>query len=357
MLRRYFHSNSRAAQRAWADFSKRSRSLEVKNVAVKANILNGNDQQGPPSLKRRFYRVKYNSPEYINEMFSTAYEYLSSIAGRTYAQLETETDPTKRSQLAVEAEIRNPEVQYNFMYNDKLENNPSIIDYEQPVYRHLGREHWHSRDRMLLMQRLETLAAIPDTLPTLDPVAEVNIRFPFSTGVKKWIEPGEVLNSNVTSMEPSIKIQEYDHNLDTEKQLYTILVVNPDEPNLDTDSFKTTLNFGLKNIKIGYNDNLVDPRKYNESNVLAPYTPPVPEKNAGVQRFVVWVFRQVGALSMGRLPTSVNQDFNIRAFAEENNLTAIGAHIWRSTWDANVAAVREKYGMDKGRVFHRVRRP
>lgn len=188
----------------------------------------------------------------------------------------------------------------------------------------------------------------------------MNVKFPFSTGVNKWIEPGEFLSSNVTSMCPVLKVQEYDH-VDVERQLYTILVVNPDVPDLNNDSFKTALCYGLANIKLNYNDNLIDPRKFNSSNIFADYLPPVPEKNAGKQRFVVWVFRQPlsedSQNSLGVVQEDINRDeFDIRQFTKEHHLDPIGAHIWRSEWDANVAVVREKYGLPPGRVFSRVRR-
>ncbi|AET41458.1 mitochondrial 54S ribosomal protein mL38 Ecym_8172 [Eremothecium cymbalariae DBVPG len=355
MFRRSFHSNRVLAENLWSDFTKRSKSYGIKNEVIKKYILEGNPTLSPPSIKRRSNRIKYRSPEFIDDIFKTSYEYLAAQAKSKLDSMEKETDAIKKVDLLVESEINNPEMQYNFQYNDKLENNPEVIDYNEPVYRHLGRKHWESYGQMLLMQRLETLAVIPDTLSTLKPVAEVNIRFPFSTGVNKWIEPGEILSSNVTSTEPTIKIQEYDHHINPSEQLYTILVVNPDEPDLAADSFTTVLNFGLKNIKLSYNDNIVDPRRYSKDNVIAPYIPPVPEKNAGKQRFAVWVFRQSKPIlpDQESLPRS---NFDIRSFAAENDLTPIGAHIWRSEWDSNVANVREKYKLGKGRVFHRVRR-
>ncbi|SCU98569.1 LAFA_0G18822g1_1 [Lachancea sp. 'fantastica'] len=357
MLRRCFHSSvaKKNGVKTWSDFSKRPAALSIASSKVKAYILEGSLEQGPPSIKRRSNRTKYSSPDNIDETFKTCYEFLESRAASKYAALEQETDAVKRSKLAVEAEQYNPEVLYNFQYNDKLENNPSSIDYSVPVYRHLGREHWESYGQMLLMQRLETLAVIPDTLPTLVPKAEVSLRFPFSTGVNKWVEPGEVLSSNATSLPPQIKIQEYD-DLDLTNQLYTVLVVNPDEPDMKNNSFKTTLQYGLVNLKLGYNNNVVDARMFTKDNVLAAYLPPVPEKNAGTQRFAVWVFRQQGSTQVP-LDNSLNRDnFDIRQFVHNHKLQAVGAHLWRSEWDNNVSNVRTKYGMPEGRVFHRVRR-
>lgn len=306
----------------------------------------------PPSIKTRFNRIKYKSPEKIDDTFKTCYEFLESRAKNDYCGARESSDPTAKEHLYIRAEINNPEVQYNFKFHDKLDNDPSIIDYEQPVYRHLGKKHWESYSQMLLMQRLESLGVIPDTLPTLAPKVEVNVKFPYSTGINKWVEPGEFLSSNATSLPPVFKIQEYE-TVNPQEQRYTILVVNPDEPNLATDSFRTSLCFGLANIKVGYNDNVVDPRKYDESNIISHYLPPVPEKNAGKQRFAIWVFRQKSELAIKELDRN---DFDIRSFAKLNSLKAVGAHVWRSEWDFNVNSVRTKYGLPPGRIFERVRR-
>ncbi|CEP62371.1 mitochondrial 54S ribosomal protein mL38 LALA0_S05e04148g [Lachancea lanzarotensis] len=357
MLRRSFHSSvaKKNGAKIWSDFSNRKPSLSIANSKVKSYILEGSSQQGPPSIRRRSNRIKYQSPENIDETFKTCYEFLETRAASKYAALEQEKDASKRLELAVDAERYNPEVLYNFQYNDKLENNPSVIDYNVPVYRRLGREHWESYGQMLLMQRLETLAAIPDTLPTLVPKVEVSLKFPFSTGVNKWVEPGEILSSNATSFPPQIKIQEYD-DVDPATQLYTVLLVNPDEPNMDNNSFKTTLQYGLVNLKVDFNNNTVDARIFTKDNVLAPYLPPVPEKNAGTQRFVLWLFRQQNSAQVPLDNNSNRDNFDIRRFVHDHKLQAVGAHLWRSQWDNNVSNVRNKYGLPEGRVFHRVRR-
>lgn len=356
MFRRSIHTGKvLQSSKVWSKFGQRSKALGIQSEPIKKCILEGTSSLGPPSLKRRSNRIKYSSPEKIDETFKVCYEFLESKAGKVYEEASQTEDPVKREEILTEAELNNPEVQYNFQFHDKLNNNPAVIDYNQPVYRHLGKKHWESYSQMLVMQRLETLAVIPDTLPTLVPRVEVNVKFPYSTGVNKWIEPGEVLSSNSTSFPPVFKIQEYEL-VNTKDQYYTILVVNPDEPDLAKNSYKTTLNFGLINIKLDYNDNIVDPRKYNESNIIADYVPPVPEKNAGKQRYSVWVFRQTPKTILTVDKDSLKRNnFNIKDFCKQNSLTPVGAHVWRSEWDSNVDATREKYGLPAGRVFSRVR--
>lgn len=352
MLRRSLSTSARLqTAKVWSDVNgSRPQSFSVPSSQIKKCILEGTPVTGPPSLKRRFNRVKYTSPEHIDETFKLCYDFVESKASQIYEKASKAKTIEEKDSLIAQAELHNPQVRYNFQYNDKLENDPRTIDYEQPVYRLLGKEHWESYGQMLLMQRLETLAVIPDTLPTLEPRTEVNIRFPFSTGINKWIEPGEILSTNSTSLPPVFKIQEYEL-VDPNTQ-YTILIVNPDEPDLANDSFSTTLCYGLKNIKINYNDNLVDSRKFNDSNILIDYLPPVPEKNVGNQRFAVWVFRQNRPLDEGQLP---RDNFDIRSFANSNDLTPVGAHLWRSHWDSQANSVRAKYGLPMGRTFSRTR--
>ncbi|CCF57173.1 hypothetical protein KAFR_0C01800 [Kazachstania africana CBS 2517] len=343
----------------WSDFTSRSRSLEISSKKIKESLLKGTPATGPPTIHRKFNRYKYKSPEYIDETFKISLDFLEQRASESYHYAKLQKNPKLREELLVKAEINNPEVQYNFQFSDKLDNNPNLIDYEQPVYRYLGKKNWESYGQMLLMQRLETLNVIPDTLPTLLPKVDVNVKFPYSTGINKWIEQGEILSSNVTSMEPVIKIQEFE--LINPEQLYSILIVNPDEPDLSNDSFKTTLCYGLANLKVSYNDNIIDTRKISESNLLAEYSPPVTEKNAGIQRYSVWVFRQNidndGKCIHIDIPNTKldRNNFNIREFVKHNQLEAVGAHVWRSEWDSNVKNVRESYGLPAGRVFSRVR--
>lgn len=360
MFRRKFHSSVKLAERAriWSDFSKRSNSFGINHALVKKNILEGSSavKGGPVTIGRRSNRLKYESPGHIDEAFSIGYKYLEDHAAKLYERSQSEgLDRAEVDRLLAKAELDNPEVQYNFQFHEKIENNPSVIDYSQPVYRHLGKKHWESYSQMLLMQRLESLQVIPDTMPTLDPRAEINIKFPYSTGVNKWVEPGEFLSSNVTSMPPIVKIQEYDL-VDPEKQLYSIVIVNPDEPDLQNDSFKTTLSYALVNIKVDYNDNVVDARKFSDENIIADYIPPAVEKNANTQRYAVWVFRQNGPIGKSECSSIDRQDFDIRAFSDKHGLDAVGAQVWRSKWDLNVEKVRELYGLPKGRVFSRVRR-
>lgn len=347
----------------------------------------------PVSIKRPINKYRYQSPQGIHKTFQMAYDFLEQRADKNYTKLlrykerENTNDANHKTsniqlnekdtenkfiidnnsgklknlspteiELLVKAEINNPQVQYNFQFSKKIDNNAQFIDYNQPVYRHLAKREWESHDLMLLMQRLETMRVIPDTLPTLVPRANLMVKFPYaSTNIDKWIEPGLFLNTVVTSREPVFKIQDFDM-IDVNRNKYCVLMVDPDIPDLENDSFKTQLCYGLFNLSIqDYNDNVIDSRKFNQNQIILDYLPPVPEKNSGNHRLVTWLFRQDDTIDNLKQSTVMRDNFNIREFTKQNNLLPIGAHMFRSKWDLNVAQVRQEYGLPKGRIFTRIK--
>jgi len=323
-----------------------------------------NPEKGPASIAKPEELRAYHSPLYIDDTFKLAYNILEAESEDYYKQVESlrqrlnkvedqeEIDQIKNhiDNLLIKAERQNPEVMYNIEYF------PEKIDKNQPVYREFLKNKWESHDLMVTMQRLEQLSVIPDTLPTLVPKVEVNVKFTHNVdpSFADWVTPGEVLPSFAVSQPPTIKIQEFDR-IDSE-QLYSVVVINPDTPDLTTNSFKTTLQYGLCNVPLNNVDNIINPAKLlvnGDEYTFKEYEPLLPEKNAQIQRACLWVFRQSGPLSLNNVSA---EKFDVREFASQNSLTAVGAHVWRQHFDRSVNNLRSKFGLGKGRVFHRVRR-
>lgn len=336
-----------ASKGIWSNFSKRAPSLGIKNPKLKEALLSANLPDGPVTLRRRANKIKYSSPVGLEDVYPLAYDILQKEANECYKSLETTTSKKKVESLLTSAEKYNPEVLFQAHYNT------NSLDLTQPVFRHYLKEKWMSFDLMLLMQRLETLHVIPDTLPTLDPKVDVKLKFPHNN-VETWIEPGKILSSNATSRPPTLKVTEFEK---IDKQLYTVLVVNPDVPDLKKDSFSTFLHWGVKDVELSNVDNEISAKKLmdNKGSEFCDYIPPTPEKNAPANRLAVWVFRQNGE-PLKEVGDIKRLGFDIREFVSSCKLTPVGAHVWRSRWDRNVRKVREMYGLPEGRVFHRVRR-
>ncbi|QPG73989.1 hypothetical protein FOA43_001306 [Brettanomyces nanus] len=338
----------------WSTFNRRSPSLALRNKKLQKALLSPNLPEGPFSLKKRSSKIRYISPTGMDEIYPLAYQFLEKQSADVYKKIENmekkcnveQSDELKRTltKLQVEAEENNPEVVYNAMFGSNL------VDRTQPVYRHYLEQKWKDYGRMLIMQRLESLAVIPDTLPTLEPQVEVKMKFPCNN-VERWIEPGDILSSNVTSRPPMLEVIEFE---ECKRGLYTVLVVDPDSPDVENDSYSTTLHWGLKNVELSNQDGIIDARKLvkNPDCEFASYLAPTPEKNTGKHRFSVWIFRQKKEIDGFREPVG-RERFDIRKFTADNELHAVGAHVWRSIWDRNVNNVRKMYGMGEGRVFAR----
>lgn len=325
----------------WNDFSRRAPSLKVIDNQVKSSLLDGESLARP----------SYHSPSLIDETFKKAYSLLENEASSIYKNLETETDAQKVDELLVDSEKYNPEVIYNQLYySDK-------IDLSQPVYRDFLYKKWKSYDLMILMQRLETLHVIPDTLPTLDPKVDVKISFPHNDAeFQQWVVPGTILPAFAVSQPPRIQIHDFD-NITNENQLYTIVIVNPDTPDVKNNTYSTNIHYGLSNVKLNNVDNTVTTEKLLNSEQtwsFSDYLPLTPEKNTPNHRACLWVFKQQGNVSIDEV--APGSQFNIRDFAANYNLTAVGAHVWRQHFDRSVDQVRADYGLSAGRVFHRVRK-
>lgn len=340
----------------WSNFSKRSPSLALHNKKLQEALLSPTMPHGPVSLKKGASKKKYVSPIGMDEIYPLAYQDLENRSAQIYEKLEETQKKLDEGQgdnqllkreieeLAVAAEINNPEVIYNATYGTNQ------LDKTQPVYRKLLQDKWREHDLMLTMQRLETLGVIPDTLPTLEPEVDVKLQFPCNN-VETLIEPGTILSSNVTSRPPSLEIVEFK---ESKNDLYTVLIVDPDTPDVENNGFTTTLHWGLKNVSLSNQDTKVDAHMLTEhpEYVFSEYLAPTPEKNTGNHRYAVWVFRQQGQLAE---TDSTRKNFDIRQFTASNNLQPVGAHVWRSTWDRNTENVRKQYGLPEGRVFGRDR--
>lgn len=344
----------------WSNLSTRSPSLTIKNPNLRNAVLSPNLPKGPVSLKALAHKRRYVSPQGLDNIYPIAYQILEAKSEEVYGKvkeleesIKNESDASRvielkdsKEELLIKAEVENPEVVYNSLFA------LNSVDRTQPVYRHYLQKNWKSYKRMLTMQRLETLAIIPDTLPTLDPQVDVKMKFPHNN-VDTWVEPGVTLSSLVTSKPPIFEIIEFKESID---DLYTILIVNPDTPDIENDTYTTTLHYGLKNVMLSNTDSVIDIKKLdqNPDYLMCEYLPPTPEKNLGKQRFAVWVFRQSKELTKN-LVNLERENFNIREFVDQHELTPVGAHVWRSVWDLNVDNIRQMYGLPKGRIFSRER--
>ena len=84
------------------------------------------------------------------------------------------------------------------------------------------------------MQRLEQMNVVPDIVQSINPVADVELRFSGAA-----IQPGRILSSGLTEKRPTIKVIPFTPG----EKLVTIAVVNPDVPDVENDAFTYQLHW------------------------------------------------------------------------------------------------------------------
>lgn len=98
---------------------------------------------------------------------------------------------------------------------------------DKPVYRYLADKKWRKMRRPVLMQRITQMNVMPDIIPKIEPVVDVQMRF---QGVD--IKPGRILNSEQTEWNPTLKIIPFTPG----EKLVTVIVVNPGTSTIFSDS-------------------------------------------------------------------------------------------------------------------------
>lgn len=319
-------------------------SFKIASSRIRDAVLKGVPESGPPSLKSKWARSRYRSPLGLNAAFDEALEIVNTESKQLQEQAAKTEDPTKKEHLEALSQRHNPEVRFNNLVQS------AEVDPRQPVYKMLAQRKWQQKKLLMLMQRLEQHHVIPDTLPTLDPQADVDVRF--ITPTMRNLEPGQFVANDVCSRLPQVQIRDYGVPAGQSAK-YTVLVVNPDTPDLENDRYSTFLHFAASDVTASLDKPAVSFSPASGAQVSVPYIAPHPEKNAPAQRLCVWVFRQTADV---RVPSDTSREFfDIREFARKYKLTPVGASLWRSKWDITSPAVREKYGLEPGNVYFRAR--
>ncbi|KAK9463183.1 phosphatidylethanolamine-binding protein [Lipomyces oligophaga] len=364
-------------------------------------IITAKQLASPPALRKSYfdYRIEapvaslrtaraknlYNKHEGLSDAFRNASSYLETLREKHYEEViealgEIEAtlgqngangvDDLLTKNVDAYGKVKSLTKKVELLRQQAEENGPEPylqfkrdeMDMRFPIYRHYALENWKNFDLIQLVDRLETLHVIPDTLPLLNPTQAVRIRFPGDRAY--WIDPGRVLSTKVTKNPPEFEI----NNFSDKEDVYTILIVDPDVPDPAGDTFKTMLHYLITGVRASGNSPAPD---FSDARVLASYLPPHPEKNSGTHRYCVWVFAHLegkplnvsgdiedwSEILSGKRELSLEErdHFNIRSFQEFFKLKDVGAHLYRCKYDSETDNVRREFGLGTGNVWSRQR--
>lgn len=192
------------------------------------------------------------------------------------------------------------------------------------------------------MQRITQHHLVPDILQHLDPTAAVSIGFG-----RRNVQPGEFVDSRISEMPARLNVQVYDKG----ERLVTIVVVDPDVPDVEHDSFKSRCHFLAVNVPISPTSSSVPLAKLKkDQHVIQPWLPPFAQKGSPYHRLAVFVLQQDTAepMDLSELKKwQVKRDgWTLKQLmTHQNALRPIGANLFRTVWDEGTDGVMKRAGM------------
>lgn len=221
----------------------------------------------------------------------------------------------------------------------------------RPIYRYLAERKWRARRRPLVLQRINQMHVVPDVLPHLDPVADVGLAFG-----RGDVPPGDFVPSTLSARPPSkISVQLFTPG----ERLVTVVVVDADVPNLETDAFEMRCHYLATNIPITPTTPTIQPRQLKAQHVALPWLAPTAHKGAPYHRLAVFVLEQREGkhLNVEALQQKEKRlGFSMRAFVDRHLMAPVGAYMFRTQWDEGMDAVMRSIG-EKAVEIELKRRP
>jgi large subunit ribosomal protein L35 len=213
-------------------------------------------------------------------------------------------------------------------------------DMSKPIYRYLADKKWRKFQRLIIMQRIEQLGLVPDILPTFEPTAEVRVAFS-----KRNVHPGEFIDSRVSELPARLKVQVFDKG----ERLVSVVVIDTDVPNIDTDKFATRCHYFAANIPLSPTETSLPLSKARESQLVLPWLPPFAQKGSPYHRYSIFVLQQDPdhAIDVAELKKKFRRDgFNLRSLINNQHVQPIGVGVFRSLWDEGTAGVMHRAGVE-----------
>lgn len=210
----------------------------------------------------------------------------------------------------------------------------------KPIYRYLADQKWRGYPRKILVQRITQMKVVPDVVPHCDPILDTKLYFG-----RSLIQPGDYVNSQVSTKAPKLNVQMFESG----EKLVTILVVDPDVPNLEKDSFDCRAYYLAVNVPLSAISTKVDLSQLStESQLVLPWEPPVAQRGSPYHRLSVIILEQKDAQPLDIAHFKANEtnrdDMFVRRLLKLYHLKPIGAHLFRTIWDSNMLDVMREVG-------------
>ena len=218
----------------------------------------------------------------------------------------------------------------------------------KPIYRSLADRKWRGYKRKVVMQRITQMNVIPDVLPKINPVYDVQLAF----GSKK-IQPGEKVHSKLSEHWPTLTIQPFDKG----ERLVTVVIVDTDLPDLEWDQYTYRCHGIFANINVSPTKTKISLRNLPASeHTVMEWQPPTAQKGSPYHRLSIWVLQHPEGKTVDvKAAKEVFVErvgFILRSFLDKMRnawgntaFNPVGITMFRTEWDDNMEGLMKRLGV------------
>ncbi|ROT38881.1 phosphatidylethanolamine-binding protein [Sodiomyces alkalinus F11] len=239
--------------------------------------------------------------------------------------------------LKIQADINDPCIKRRF--------EDGLGDMNKPIYRYLAQRRWEAYERKIIEQRISQFHITPDILPTFSPQYDVQLFFR-----RAKVPAGKLLPSDITEVPPRLRIQPFDAG----DRLVTIVILDPDVPNVAADGFTKRCHYLAANIPLSpTNPALALSRLPDADHVAVPYLPAFAQKGSPYHRLAIFVLDQPDGrpLDVAKLRSlyaankTPEHNFSLKSLRDKFGLRPAGFTLFRAAWDETTADVMRRAGV------------
>ncbi|KAJ9477847.1 54S ribosomal protein L35, mitochondrial [Pseudozyma hubeiensis] len=240
------------------------------------------------------------------------------------------------SSLTIASLVNDPSTLASF-----ASSSPTHYDASNPAFVHLRERLWRRDSGVLakLMQRCTLMSVFPDVLPGMTPTADVSIAFGEGKGyTDSEKDGGDVLAGVMMEASETVEVPQVNVNVfHADVKKYTLVMVDPDQPDVESQSFKTSLLALKEDIPLSTTTN---PTIDLTSAMSLPYIPPHPQNGTPYHRYTTILFEQPSSSSSpsaDAVQETQRHNFDLTSFVQQRGLIPAGIHFWRSKWSPESA--------------------
>lgn len=217
------------------------------------------------------------------------------------------------------------------------------------------------------MQRLTQMNVVPDVLREINPTVDVDLSFH-----RLSVHPGDFVTSTMSQYPPRITIQPFNGG----RRLVTILMIDPDVPNVETDSFNSRGHFVAVNVPISPTQTVISTSDIpdveampneampSKGQLLEQWKPPFAQKGSPYHRLCLLILEQsdekpVDGMTVKKALLSDQKntlDFSAKRLISRYGMVPVGAFLFRTRWDEGTDALMYRLGAEGAGVELKPRR-